>query len=149
MEPAPQRPSQPSPRLLAVDPGSRRTGVALSDELGLFAHPRPAIAASGQEALVTALERIVEAEAVSEVVIGLPLSMSGRDSDQTAHSRALIGALRKRLAIPVTEWDERLSSVEAARRVPARRHRSGDLDSEAASIILQAVLDARRGVAST
>jgi len=118
----------------------------VSDELGLYAHPRPAVVARGQAAIAAAIAQMAVAEDVSEIVIGLPLSMSGRDSSQTAESRGLARALRERLAVPVTEWDERLSSSEAARRVPGKRHRTGELDSEAASIILQAVLDSRRGV---
>jgi putative Holliday junction resolvase len=119
----------------------------VSDELGLFAHPRPAIVVKSQPGLIDAIARLVESEEVTEVVVGLPLSLSGRESEQTARSRTLVGVLRKRLAVPVVEWDERLSSAEAARRVPASRHRTGELDSEAASIILQAVLDSRRGAA--
>ncbi len=119
--------------------------MAVSDELGLYAHPRPAIVAQGVAAIVNAIARAAEAEDVAEVVVGLPLSMSGRDSSQTAESRALAKSLRERLTIPVTEWDERLSSSEAARREPGKRHRTCELDSEAASIILQAVLDSRRG----
>lgn len=119
-------------------------GVAISDELGLYAHPRPALVGLGQ-GLVEAVARLVEADEVSEVIVGLPLRLSGGDSEQTAAARALVVRLRARLGVPVTEWDERLSSVQAARAVrgPARR-RSGELDSAAAAIVLQAALDARR-----
>lgn len=143
-------PQQPQPRrLLAVDPGSRRTGVAVSDELGLFAHPRPAILTRPGEDLAESIVKLVAAEGVDEVVVGLPLSLSGEDSAQTAAIRELSARLRVRLSIPVTEWDERLSSIEAARSVRgAARRRSGDLDSAAAALVLQAVLDSRRrGVA--
>lgn len=146
MDPAPQRQQpQRQARILAVDPGERRTGIAVSDELGMYAHPRPAVLARGQRAIADAIASIAEAEGVAEVVVGLPLSMSGRDSSQTVESRGLAKMLRERLAVRVTEWDERLSSSEAARRVPGKRRRTGELDSEAASIILQAVLDSRRG----
>jgi putative Holliday junction resolvase len=140
---------QPQPqarRLLAVDPGERRTGVAISDELGLYAHTRPAIFTRSSAEAVEAIARLAESEGVAEVVVGLPLSLSGADSAQTALVRKIVAELRRRLAIPVTEWDERLSSVEAARIVTgAGRRRSGELDSAAAAVILQAVLDARRG----
>ncbi len=131
-------------RLLALDPGERRVGVAVSDELGLYAHPRPALIGLGQ-GLVEAVARLVEDEGISEVVVGLPLRLSGGDSEQTASARALVASLRKRLRVPVTEWDERLSSVQAARAVKgSRRQRSGELDSAAAALVLQAALDARR-----
>ncbi|MCK9519775.1 MAG: Holliday junction resolvase RuvX [Dehalococcoidia bacterium] len=132
-------------RLLALDPGERRTGVAISDELGLFAHPRAALI-RGRRDLVDEVLRIVEEEGIDEVVVGLPLSMSGRESEQTRRAREFTARLRSRLSIPVTEWDERLSSVQAARTVTGRERRSsGQLDSAAAAVILQAVLDSRRG----
>ncbi|HEY4669374.1 MAG TPA: Holliday junction resolvase RuvX [Tepidiformaceae bacterium] len=131
------------PRLLAIDPGSRRTGVAVSDDLGLFAHARPALVVAGEARLVEAVRELVEAEQADEVIVGLPLSMSGLDSAQTARVRDLVMRLRKVLPVPVTPWDERLSSVQARRDV-RDRDRSGTLDSAAAALVLQSVLDARR-----
>lgn len=135
--------AQPPPRLLALDPGSRRVGVALSDELGLFAHLRPAIAAASA---LDAVAELVEREGVSEVVVGLPLSLGGGESDQTRAARAFAARLRSRLGVPITEWDERLSTVEAGRTFKGRaRRQPGELDSAAARVVLQAVLDSRRG----
>lgn len=131
--------------MLALDPGSHRTGVALSDELGMFAHPRPAIHSASTLLLVDEVARLAGADDVGEVVVGLPLSLSGRDSDQTVSVRELVRALRKRLTVPVSTWDERLSSVQAARTVKgSAKRKSGVLDSESAAIVLQAVLDSRR-----
>jgi putative Holliday junction resolvase len=141
-QPQPRSP-QPHRRLLALDPGERRVGVAISDELGMYAHPRGAI--GGGPRSVDTIAALVEAESISEVIVGLPLSLSGADSSQTRAARAFAMSLRARLAVPVTEWDERLSSVEAGRIVHGARRRSGDLDSAAASVVLQAVLDFRRG----
>ena len=129
---------------MALDVGSRRTGVAVSDELGLFAHARPALR-GGTRALLDAIPPLVAEEAVDEVVVGLPLTLAGEDSSQTAATRALVEQLRERLDVPVTTWDERLSTVEAARYVPSDRHRDGSLDSAAAALLLQAVLDSRAG----
>lgn len=142
-----QIPPQPAPaprRLLAIDPGSHRTGIAISDELGLLAHPRDALQGDAV-ALIPRIARLVEAEDVAEVVVGLPVSMSGGDSEQTRKVRAFVAQLRAALPVPVTEWDERLSSVEAAGRgVRSRDRASGRRDSAAAAIVLQAVLDSRR-----
>lgn len=139
-------PPPPGHRLLALDPGERRTGVAVSDELGMFAHPRPAIAASNREALARAVARLVAEEGLNEVIVGLPLSLAGEDSAQTARVRDLIALLRARLSVPVTAWDERLSTVQAGRIAGgAARRRSGDVDSAAAALILQTVLDSRAG----
>ncbi len=112
----------------------------------MYAHTRPAIMIDGRTNLVESVARLVEAEEIDEVVVGVALSMSGADSAQAVEARALIAKLRERLAIPVTEWDERLSSAEAAKADPkAAKKRTGELDSLAAAIVLQAVLDSRRG----
>ena len=144
MKPPNQNP-QPTHRLLALDPGGRRTGVALSDELGLFAHPRPALTARSRAELIVGVERLVSVEGAAEVVVGVPIGLHGADTDQTREARDLAGALRERLHVRVTEWDERLSTVQASRTLHGKeRRQSGDLDSAAAAIILQAVLDSRR-----
>lgn len=138
-------PPPPPRRLLGLDPGTRRTGVAIADELGLFAHARPAILGTDLARVTDEVSRIVTAEGVGEVVVGLPLSLSGNETDQTRHARSFAAQLRRLLAVPVTEWDERLSSVEAGRQVRgANRRKTGELDSAAAAVVLQAVLDARR-----
>ena len=112
----------------------------------MFAHPRPAIHSASMLLMVDAVVRLVGADDVGEVVVGLPLSLSGSDSGQTASVRELVRALRERLSVPVSTWDERLSSVEAARTVKgSAKRKSGALDSESAAIVLQAVLDSRRG----
>lgn len=78
--------------------------------------------------------------------MGVPITLAGGDSAQTTVVRALIARLRHRLLVPVTEWDERLTSVQAARAVGARKtRRDGVVDSAAAALLLQAVLDRRRG----
>lgn len=128
---------------MALDPGSRRTGVAVSDELGLYAHPRPALH-GGARAILEAVPALVEREGVGEVIVGLPLTLAGGDSDQTRAARALAERLRERLDVPVRTRDERLTTAEAARHAPAARaRRDGSLDSAAAAILLQAELDAR------
>lgn len=142
--PPPQLPPAQQ-RLLAVDPGARRTGIAISDELGMFAHARPAIVESRTERVADSVIAMAAGEGVSEIVVGRPLSLLGGDSAQTAAARAFVQLLRGRCSIRVSEWDERLSTVEAAREVKgAANRRSGVLDSAAAAVILQAVLDSRR-----
>ena len=134
---------QPS-RLLALDPGGRRTGVAVSDELGLFAHPRPAIEASSTASLLDQVESAVASVQADEVVLGLPLSLSGADSEQTRLVRELAARLRDRLSVPVLLVDERLSSVRAQQALGRGRRPKGEVDSAAAAILLQSVLDRRR-----
>lgn len=135
-------------RILALDAGARRTGVAISDELGIAAHARPAIHHTSRAALLDAVAALVEGEQVAEVVVGLPLALSGGETAQTSEARELVAELAARLDVPVSTWDERLSSVQAERgsRGPAKR-KSGELDSAAAAIVLQTVLERRRGLA--
>ena len=142
--PQPGAPRRP-PRLLGLDPGGRRTGVALSDELGMFAHVRPAIHASTDRELVQAVAALVAGGEVDEIIVGLPIGLGGHDTEQTRRTRELAVALRGACGVTVSLWDERLSSVEAGHALKgAARRRSGALDSAAAALILQAVLDARR-----
>ena len=132
-------------RVLAIDHGSARVGLALSDELGMFAHPRPAIRGAGDAGAIDAIARMVAEDDVGEVFVGLPLTLSGGESEQTLAARSFTAALRRRLTVPVRECDERYSSVQAGRTVRgAARRKSGELDSAAAALILQSILDARR-----
>ncbi|WBL36329.1 RuvX/YqgF family protein [Tepidiforma flava] len=81
-------PLRPAPaRLLALDPGEARIGVAVSDELGMLAHPRPAIPGRDRAAALRAIAAIVAAEGIREIVVGLPLSLSGERGPQRAPSK--------------------------------------------------------------
>ncbi|GIW13202.1 MAG: putative pre-16S rRNA nuclease [Tepidiforma sp.] len=132
-------------RILALDPGEARIGVALSDELGLFAHPRPAIPARDRRRALRAIADLVTSEAVDEVLVGLPLSLSGGRGPQARSVESFIAELRGAVTVPVRTADERLTSAQAARQAPdAARRRDGSLDSLAAALLLQAELDARR-----
>lgn len=148
----------PPGRILGLDAGERRIGVAISDPGRSFALPLETVAADGRE--FERLAEIVAAEGVTEVVVGLPLSMSGEASGQTESARAFAREAEARLGLPVHLWDERLTSREAdrltahPREAPGRRRshrpragraapRTGQ-DAVAASIILQAYLDSLR-----
>ena len=96
--------------------------------------------------LIRAVQDLARSEGAAEVVVGLPLGLHGEDTAQTQRARALLQALRAALDVPVTGWDERLSTREATRALaPAARRDRGRVDSAAAAVVLQAVLDARRG----
>jgi len=134
--------------LLALDYGSRRIGVAVSDELALFAHPRSALKGAGRK-LFSQIQNLVSSENISEVIVGLPLTLEGGESEQTKLTRKWIKHLREVLDVPVTEWDERLTSIQADKILneagrSRKNRRSGERDSAAAAIILQTVLDSRR-----
>src|SRR3970040_372488 len=102
-------------RILAIDPGERRIGVAGAD-LGLrVAIPLTTI--EGPPDAVEAIARLVEEEGARALVVGLPLSLSGSPGPQARRVQALVEALAARLAVPVLTWDERLTSAEARRRL--------------------------------
>ncbi len=133
------------PRLLALDPGEARIGVAVSDALGLYAHPRPAIRTRSRAEAVRAVEKLVREEAIDEVIVGLPLTLTGERGFQAEATRPFIAELRAALSIPVRETDERLSSAQAVAMHPELRgRRDGTLDSASAAVVLQSVLDGRR-----
>ena len=143
------QPPQPLPRILALDPGEVRIGVALSDALGMYAHPRPAIAARARTEALRAIARLVREESVEEVVVGLPLTLAGERGHQVESIAEFVAGLRRELTVPVREVDERLSSAQAVAMHPELRgKRDGTLDSASAAVVLQAVLDARRPLRS-
>jgi putative Holliday junction resolvase len=145
-------PQSRSGRILAIDPGEKRIGVAAADLRTRVAVPLTTIEAGGDP--VEAVARLAEEEGAEAMVVGLALSLSGALGPQAQRAHSLADALARRLGIPVHTWDERLTSVEAQRRLPRQRQsprskrRRGDVDALAATIILQAFLDSQRGPAS-
>jgi putative Holliday junction resolvase len=142
-------------RILGLDAGERRIGVAISDPDRSFALPLRSVLADGRE--LDSLSLLIDAEGVAEIVVGLPLSLSGDDSAQTANAREFAQRLEQRFGLPVHLWDERLSTHEALRLADEPRGGRGDrsrrrkqqsppvdTDAIAASIILQAYLDRQR-----
>jgi putative Holliday junction resolvase len=141
--------------MLGLDAGDRRIGVAISDPDRHFALPLRTIERDRRGGEFTALADLIREEEVTEVVVGLPLSLSGDSSAQTEAARAFASELQGHIGLPVHMYDERLSTQEAMRRVSdeprGRRDRrdrgrpsDADTDALAASIILQAFLDRER-----
>lgn len=135
-------------RILGLDVGTKRIGVALSDELFLTAQGRDSLYRTELAADLDALRRLVEENAVCEVVAGLPVSMDGTHSAQTKEVAFFVERLAAHLAVPVRTWDERLTSLQAERVLLAadvsRARRRQLSDRLAAQLILQSYLDARR-----
>lgn len=130
-------------RVLAIDPGERRVGLAVSDPLGITAQGLDTFDRRGGD-LIAHIEMIARDYEITRIVVGNPLSLSGRESDGSALARGLAAELGKRLSLPVELWDERLSSAEAHRVLAGSRSRAGKgaVDRIAAVIILQGYLDA-------
>lgn len=133
-------------RILGIDLGDVRVGLARSDPLGITAQPFGVLAGSDEERLLEEIERIVREESAGSVVIGLPLLMSGEDGDRAVRARGFAAKLEERLpGIGVILWDERLTTVQAERAMIAgnvrRKKRRQKVDTIAASLILQSYLD--------
>ena len=132
------------PRVLAIDPGARRVGLAVSDPLGITAQGLTTFDRRRDGDLVTRLREIVDEYGVVRVVVGHPLSLAGRETDSTRAAMELAAELRDALGLPVDMWDERLSSAEAQRTLAGSRADKGAIDRLAAVLILQGYLDAHR-----
>ena len=136
------------PRLLGLDFGSRRIGVAVSDELGLTAQPVLTLQRRNVKQDLRSLGRLLRKFSCAAIVIGHPLYLSGDVSPQAAKTQAFAELLREAFSLPVHLWDERLSSAEAHRHLhaagrPLQEHRA-IVDQVAAVLILQSFLDAHR-----
>ncbi|MEX1047113.1 MAG: Holliday junction resolvase RuvX [Actinomycetota bacterium] len=135
-----------SGRILGLDLGDARIGVAISDPENTFAVPFGTIP-TGPPDDMRSIARIAEENGVSEVVVGHPLSMSGAAGPRARMAEEFAGALRSFLGITVTLHDERLSTVEAERTLSAAgaggRRRRRVVDRSAATVILQSFLDSR------
>jgi putative Holliday junction resolvase len=130
-------------RVMGLDVGDKTVGVAISDELGICASPRTVLPRDGLE--WAAVARMAEEEAVGEIVVGMPVSLSGESGPQAEKVARFIRTLRAKVTAPVREWDERLSTVEAERVLLAadasRARRRQVIDKLAATLILQSYLD--------
>jgi len=134
-------------RLLALDVGDRRVGVAVSDLTGRLARPLTIIVRRSKREDFSKIARLVEEQKATGLVVGFPLNMDDSVGPQARRVQRYAAALEKAVPVPVVLWDERLSSEEAAERLRAaagkRRRRRKYLDDAAAAVILQEYLDAQ------
>jgi putative holliday junction resolvase len=135
-------------RLLGLDFGSHRIGIAISDPLGIIAQRLTTIRRQGDEKDIQAIAAAARDYDVEAVIVGLPLLPDGREGAQAKKARAFAEKLRERLGLPVDMWDERLTTAQAERHLIAsgvrRENRREVRDSLSAVMILQSVLDFRR-----
>jgi putative Holliday junction resolvase len=139
-------------RLLALDVGDVRIGVALSDETGTLASGLATLKTAGPRKDAQSVASLVREHGAAEVVVGLPLRLDGSLGPQGEKILAFVERLRRVLRVPVVTRDERLTSVAADERLAEagvrRRDRKARIDQAAAALILQELLDERRAVAS-
>lgn len=137
-------------RILALDPGTKRIGVALSDELGWFAQPLETYERRTIERDVAHVQQLVDEHRVREVVMGLPLRMDGGLGPQADAVRQFVETLERTLTVPVVVWDERLTTKSAERMLieadVSRKKRKGAVDRVAAALLLQSYLESRAAV---
>jgi putative Holliday junction resolvase len=135
-------------RVVGLDVGTKTIGVAVSDELGLAAHPRETLPRLGDKKDVERVAALVAGEGAERVVVGLPLTLEGEIGPMAKRVLALVAALEKRLDVPVETWDERFSTAGATRALMegdvSRARRKQVIDKQAAAFFLQGWLDSRR-----
>lgn len=132
-------------RILALDHGSRRIGVAISDETRTIAQPLEFIPAEPFEAVIRRLKEIVHQHNVGLILLGMPRNMDGSYGPAAMKTREFQDALRNQITVPIRAWDERLTSVMANRSLieagVRRQKRKEKVDKTAAAILLQSYLD--------
>ena len=141
--------TSPHPRILALDVGARRIGLAISDSIGITAQPLDTLNRTNKRNDIAYLKKLVKHHGVAEIVVGNPLNMSGTSGSQAEKVATFADELHVRLGLPVHLWDERLTSAQAHRllddtgRYNDRKERKGKVDQIAAALILQAFMESR------
>ena len=140
------RPELP-PRVLGLDVGSKRIGLAVSDPLGITAQGLETIRRQNKRLDFEELGKIIRQYSVSEIVVGYPLRLSGAEGTQSEKMQLFAEDLRKKFGLPVHLWDERLTSSQANRLLREMelsiQKRAGAVDRMAAVLILQNWMEAR------
>jgi putative Holliday junction resolvase len=134
-------------RIMGLDYGTRRIGVALSDMLHLTAQPHSVLAADSGR-LAEDLRELTEDNEVELIVVGLPMNLAGEETQSTEGARRLAGLAGEATGLPVSLADERFTTKTAERTLIAanvqRRRRKQVIDKVAAAVMLQSFLDGRR-----
>jgi len=138
----------PTSRIMALDIGTKRTGLALTDDRRIFALPHSVIHATQKKDWIEKIAEVMDMENIGEIVVGIPLNQHGEEGQDAKKIREYIALLRERFTQPVIEWDERFTTLQAERTLLeadlSREKRKQVIDKVAASIILQSYLDSLR-----
>ena len=136
-------------RILALDHGTKRIGVAISDELKMMAHPMEFILAESMPAFVERLQAILAEKPCELILVGMPRNMDGSFGPAAEKVREFIAKLQPQVTLPIKTWDERLTSTQANRMMiegnVRRDQRKLKVDAMAAAVLLQSYLDAHPG----
>ncbi len=138
-------------RVLALDIGERRIGVAISDEGGILAQPLQVIERKGTATDVAQVARLLQEQRAQEIVVGMPYTLRGEQAGAAEKVQSFVAVLREAVHVPIVLVDERLSTVEADRRMREagvrREARRSRVDAVAAALILERYLSERRNKA--
>lgn len=132
-------------RILALDHGTKRIGIAVSDELKLIAHPLTFLPAEPFAEFLARLKQIIREKEVDLILVGMPRNMNGSYGPAALKVQEFVVVLKETVAIPIKTWDERLTSAQANRSLieasVRRSKRKEKVDQAAAAILLQSYLD--------
>ena len=134
--------------ILGLDIGDARTGVAISDELGIAAHPLCTIHRKSRKAVLAELQELITAHKVERIVVGLPLQLDGETGTQARKVKRFAERLTQQVDLPIVFWDESFTTLEAARILRGtkkrRKKRKQVIDQVAAVLILEGYLEELR-----
>src|SRR6516164_8393901 len=132
-------------RILALDPGTKRIGVAVSDELKMIAQPLEFVPAEPFADFLIRLKELLQEKEVELVLVGMPRNMNGSYGPAALKVQDFVAALKNAITVPIKTWDERLTSAQANRLLiqgkVRREKRKSKVDQMAAAILLQSYLD--------
>ena len=136
-------------KALGIDHGDKRIGIAVSDDLGMLAHPLEYILVEPYEVFLKRLKTIVAERQIEQIVVGMPRNMDGSYGPQALKVQDFMVTLKKSVVVPIQSWDERLTSVSAMKNlreagVNAKKAKV-KVDASAAAVMLQAYLDSLAG----
>jgi putative Holliday junction resolvase len=134
-------------RVLAIDHGTKRMGIALSDPSGIVATPLEYVPAEPFAGFLARLKELIREKEVALILIGMPRNMDGSYGPAAAKVQEFVAVLKENIAVPIRTWDERLTSAQANRFLlqadVRRKDRKEKVDKAAAAILLQSFLDSR------
>src|SRR5688500_5444988 len=134
-------------RVLAIDHGTKRMGIAISDPSGMIALPLEFIPAEPFAPFLERLKQLIAEKEVEMILVGMPRNMDGSYGPAAAKVQEFVAVLKETIAIPLKLWDERLTSTQANRMLVQadvrRKDRKEKVDKAAAAILLQSFLDSR------
>ena len=132
-------------RILALDHGTKRVGVAVSDELKMIATPLEFIPAEPFDAMLVRLKEIIREKEVELILVGMPRNMDGSYGPAALKAKEFVAALGAKFVVPIKTWDERLTTTQAQKFLISagvrRDQRKEKVDNTAAAILLQSYLD--------